>query len=111
MEFILEWVVISNWDKSLSEKLKDYVNSEFELIIGSEELGVSKPNPRIFEEAIRLSECQAKDLVYIGDSIKLDMKPALEMGIRAILVDRDNVYPNYQGERINSMRELDTLLK
>ena len=40
----------------------------FAHIVLSEEVGCQKPNPRIFEEALRMNGLQAEDVVMIGDS-------------------------------------------
>lgn len=102
--------VISNWDGTLRDKLKEFFTIDFKVVIGSKEFGLSKPNPKIFEEAIKQSGKPAQELVYIGDSIKLDMVESLNQGFRSILIDRDNVYPYYNGERVQSLHELKNLL-
>ncbi len=99
--------IISNWDKSLEKKLKEQFDLNFKYIIGSGSLGFCKPDIRIFEYAKKVSGCAYSQMFFVGDSIKLDILPAEELGIKAILIDRDNVYPNYTGERIISFSELE----
>jgi hypothetical protein len=36
----------------------------------------------------------------------LDIFPALDMGINAILIDRNNDYPFYRGKKMHSLGEL-----
>jgi len=98
--------IISNWDHSLEDKLKESLDMEFDVVIGSQDFGASKPDKSIFQEAIKRSQCAPEDIMYVGDSIKLDIQTALEQGFRAILIDRDDVYPHYPGERIRSLNEL-----
>ena len=48
--------------------------------------------------------------MFIGDSIKLDMQEALNQGLRAVMIDRDDAYPYYPGERIRNLTELQSKL-
>ena len=103
--------IISNWDSSLGEKLKEHVGARFDIVIGSQDFGASKPDPAIYREAIKRSQSAPEKILYIGDSIKLDMNVALEQGMRAVLIDRDDVYPYYPGERIRSLNELQQIIQ
>jgi putative hydrolase of the HAD superfamily len=59
-----------------------------DFIIISGEFGVWKPDPAIFAEALRLGEAEAKEAVFIGDSVEHDMAGARSAGIRSIWVNR-----------------------
>jgi FMN phosphatase YigB (HAD superfamily) len=52
----------------------------------SEEVGCQKPNPRIFEEALRMNGLQAEDVVMIGDSWNSDIQGAINAGIDQIWI-------------------------
>ncbi len=58
----------------------------FAHIVLSEEVGCQKPNPRIFEEALRMNGLQAEDVVMIGDSWNSDIQGAINAGIDQIWV-------------------------
>ena len=58
----------------------------FSHIVLSEEVGCQKPNPRIFEEALRMNSLQAEDVVMIGDSWNSDIQGAINAGIDQIWV-------------------------
>lgn len=58
----------------------------FSHIVLSEEVGCQKPNPRIFEEALRMNGLQAEDVVMIGDSWNSDIQGAINAGIDQIWV-------------------------
>ncbi|WP_436517198.1 HAD family hydrolase [Ekhidna sp. To15] len=102
--------IASNWDKSLQEKLKHYFSYDFKWILISEELGVKKPQPEFFSQMIDTSGYQASEIMFVGDSMHLDIVPAKEMGIEAVLLDRNNFYSTYEGKKIKSMNELTSLL-
>ena len=58
----------------------------FSHIVLSEEVGCQKPNPRIFEEALRMNSLQAEDVVMIGDSWNSDIQGAINAGIDQIWI-------------------------
>ena len=55
---------------------------DFAIISG--ELGVEKPEPAIFREALRLGEAEAGEALYVGDSPHLDVAGARSVGIRTV---------------------------
>jgi FMN phosphatase YigB (HAD superfamily) len=46
----------------------------------------------------------------IGDNIDDDIAGALACGVRAVLVDRNDRHPDYDGERVHGLAELPQLL-
>ena len=58
----------------------------FAHIVLSEEVGCQKPNPRIFEEALRLNGISAEDALMIGDSWNSDIQGAINAGIDQIWI-------------------------
>ena len=58
----------------------------FAHIVLSEEVGCQKPNPRIFEEALRLNGISAEDVVMIGDSWNSDIQGAINTDIDQIWI-------------------------
>lgn len=87
----------SNWDRSLPDQLKQHLNIEFEWILGSEELGVKKPDPAFFQRICEASQLAPEEIIFVGDSIRLDIAPALEAGMKGILLDRKGLYMPYRG--------------
>ena len=53
----------------------------FSHIVLSEEVGGQKPNPRIFEEALRMNGLPAEDVLMVGDSWYSDIQGAINAGI------------------------------
>jgi HAD superfamily hydrolase (TIGR01493 family) len=102
--------VLSNWDSSLGDKLASIEGVRFEWMLGSAEVGVRKPDPRFFAKAVTATGVAASDIVYVGDSIRLDIEPALRAGMQAILVDRDNLFVNGNVPRIDSLDQLTAYL-
>ena len=58
----------------------------FAHIVLSEEVGCQKPNPRIYEEALRMNGIAAEEAVMIGDSWNSDIQGAINAGIDQIWI-------------------------
>jgi putative hydrolase of the HAD superfamily len=81
--------VVSNWDILLAEVLEELGWMRyFDGIVASAVLGVEKPDPRIFEEALRVSGVRRDRVVHIGNDPVSDIRGAAEAGIDAVFVDR-----------------------
>jgi FMN phosphatase YigB (HAD superfamily) len=59
-----------------------------DVISSSASLGVRKPDPRFFDEIVRLAECAPAEVVYVGDRVDNDVLPALAAGLVAVHVRR-----------------------
>ena len=46
----------------------------------------------------------------VGDNLADDIEGAIASGLRAVLVDRSDRYPEYAGERVRGLAELPPLL-
>jgi len=56
----------------------------FDFMVTSEEVGVEKPNSKIFSECFRRSSCRIEDVLMVGDSVKNDLEPIAAMGGQVI---------------------------
>ena len=69
----------------------------FAHIVLSEEVGCQKPNPRIYEEALRMNGVSAEEAVMIGDSWNSDIQGAINAGIDQIWIRKSqDPLPNGQ---------------
>jgi len=59
-----------------------------EHVIASGEIGVAKPDPRIFEVACAAYRVAASDAVYVGDRLHTDAIGAAHAGLRGVWLDR-----------------------
>ena len=99
--------VVSNWDSRLHTILKSTgLAGYFDFILASAEVGSAKPDKKIFLEAIRRSNVNAKEVCHIGDDIRADIQGANSVEIEAILIDR-NKKPKKDGLiTVSSFQEL-----
>ena len=73
--------VITNGNASV-----DYIGIGhfFDFSLSSENAGVSKPHEDIFHQAIRLSNYQVENMLYVGDDPKCDVLGPQKIGMKAI---------------------------
>ena len=55
--------------------------------VSSAEVGVSKPNPEIFEAALNKAGVEAKSCIHVGDDYEDDIVGANNAGIASIWLD------------------------
>jgi putative hydrolase of the HAD superfamily len=86
----LRLVVASNWDVSLPEVLgRVGLLDHLDGVVTSAEVGASKPDPRVFVEALRRAGVAPDEAVHVGDDQRADVEGARAAGVRALLLSRD----------------------
>lgn len=81
--------VISNWDPSAREILRDCgILDKFEAVVISSEVGVSKPDARIFRIGLEGVGLDASRCLYVGDNYYDDSVGAGSVGMPAVVVNR-----------------------
>ena len=88
--------IISNFNNTLRSKLDASFDISFRNIIVSEEIGISKPDIEFYKRALEIIDVDPKKILYIGDSVKLDLYPATLCGIDTLVIDRDDFYPSLE---------------
>jgi putative hydrolase of the HAD superfamily len=102
--------IISNWDETLAAKLSLFFPVSFCNVVSSTELNIAKPDPALYRHVLDSLDCRPEEVVYVGDSIKLDIIPASSVGMTAVLIDRDDLYPGFSGRRIMTLHQLTAFL-
>lgn len=83
--------VISNFDGGLDEILKNMKLPEFDFVLSSYKCGAVKPNPLIFQTALKMAgNVKAHHSLHIGDNFELDYLGAKNAGWSAVLVNPTN---------------------
>ena len=81
--------MITNWDTSARRLLEELgLSGYFEQVVVSCEEGSEKPDPRIFQAALRRAGVAAGDCLYVGDNYYADAVGARGVGMRALIVNR-----------------------
>jgi FMN phosphatase YigB (HAD superfamily) len=82
-----ELSVISNFTGNLELIMQEFrLRDFFGSVTESFYVGASKPDPRIFREALRKHTQAPDECMYVGDNPVNDIAPAKEMGMRAALI-------------------------
>jgi putative hydrolase of the HAD superfamily len=82
-------------------------NVEMRIVIDSHVVGVSKPDPRIFDHALpHFAGCARHEIAYVGDSVTMDVGAARAAGLQPILIDPYDDHPDADFERITSLLDL-----
>lgn len=78
----------------------------FETYTFSYGIGICKPRLEIFQTALSKMCVDSSDCLMIGDNYKVDLEPALELGMKAILYDRMSSQNDKEVMKVTSIREL-----
>ena len=104
--------VVSNRDKPFQENLDTHGLSEFfKFSMAGGEVDSYKPDPQIFEHALRRGKVTAHETIYIGDNYYADVIGARRAGLRPVLYDPDGIFPEADCPTIKSFDELKSILK
>ena len=88
--------------KLASSRLEPY----FEHVVTSENVGVKKPDPRIFQYALEKAEARPTESIMIGDNYEADIQGALNVGMRAIMCEFNGELPREDVTTVKTLLEL-----
>jgi HAD superfamily hydrolase (TIGR01549 family) len=71
--------------------------------------GKTKPHEAIFRRMLELLDVAAAEAVMVGDTLEDDIEGAHQIGMGAVLVDREHRYPESEG-RLDDLRSLPAAL-
>jgi len=81
-------------------------------IVDSHNVGVAKPDPRIFDFALpHFDGIDRSRIAYVGDSLVMDVGGSRAAGLRPMLLDPFDDASHHDVERISSLNQLLTLIK
>jgi len=107
--------VVSNFYGNVAVLCKEAGFSDImELILDSAMIGIEKPDPRIFQLAIRKLNLSPVDIAFVGDSFERDMVPTRGLDMKTIWLKGSNPrIPSNAGpvdSVISSLAELEALI-
>lgn len=104
--------VISNRDKPFQELLQEHgIGEFFAFSLAGGEVNAFKPDPGVFEHALRRVNLSAHEAIYVGDNYYADVIGARRAGLRPVLYDPLGVFPDSDCATIKSFDELNSILK
>ena len=87
--------LVSNGIRDLNEFVAHHM-LDVDVAIGSRAHGRVKPHPTIFQAALEHLGAAPDESVMVGDSLAEDVEGARALGMRAILIDRDDRHPDVE---------------
>jgi putative hydrolase of the HAD superfamily len=83
--------MVSNIDDDQLEHMLELaqLKPHFDSILSSEAAQSCKPDPSIFQEALRRAECSPQEAMFVGDSLQQDIAGANRVGLRSVLIWSD----------------------
>jgi putative hydrolase of the HAD superfamily len=82
---------------------------QVDAVLTSRAHGKTKPHEAIFRRMLELLGVGAEEAVMVGDSVEDDIDGARAVGMRAVLLDRDDRYPE-EPDRLTDLRGLTAAL-
>ena len=97
-------IITNGFDEAQQKKMdSSKISPFFTTITNSEMAGVKKPNPIIFEHALKIGNAKPQESIMIGDNFVADIQGALDVGMDAILFN----YHNHNAEvHIKQVKDL-----
>ena len=103
--------VVSNRETVFNEELTQMgLSHYFHFTLAAGEVNSHKPDPRIFEEALRRAGTSAAETMYVGDNYFADVVGSLRAGLRPVLYDPNGLFPEAGCAVIQSFDQLPGLL-
>lgn len=107
----LKLAVVSNSEGTLEKMLEEIdLRSPFEVVLDSSVVGVTKPDPRMFQLALERLNVSPAEALMVGDSPSADVDGAHAVGIRAALIDPYDFYPWSRAPRFSDVAALTEVL-
>ena len=106
--------IVSNADGLIGQRLREQEilqvgpgpGVEVECVIDSGEVGVMKPDPRIFEIACTAMGIEARNAWYVGDMPGIDVVGARAAGLHPVVMDPYHLHEAADYDRTTSLTEL-----
>lgn len=104
-------IITNGFQEIQDKKLRNSkIDGYFDQVINSEMAGVKKPNPIIFELALKNAGAIAEKSLMIGDSLEADILGAKAAGFHTLHFNGHNEPPHDLSQIIHDLSEIKTLL-
>lgn len=107
--------VVSNASGQIEDALRragicqtgDGIGATMRVVVDSHVVGVAKPDPRIFDFALPdFAEFELSRIVYVGDSVTMDIRSAEAAGLHPVLIDPFDDHAGAEFDRIASVGDI-----
>lgn len=103
----LTLVVVSNANGTLRRHMDRIgLASHVDIVIDSQDEGVEKPDPRLFQIALERAGARPESTIHVGDLYQVDVVGARAAGLRGVLLDETGLHSDADCDRVGSLAEL-----
>lgn len=103
--------VISNRRKPFDEQLESLgIDTYFEYSLAAGTIDTWKPDPKIFQHALLEMGVEPEGALYVGDNYFADIVGAQSAGLKAVLIDPVNLFPEANCMVIERLPDLESIL-
>ena len=99
--------------KTISKVLEEYnVLQYFDSTVYSDEIGLFKPHPKMFEIPLNRFNCKPQKAIHIGDMLETDIKGAQDFKMKTIWLNDTNspkpteILPDYEIKQISEVLQI-----
>src|ERR1700761_7791519 len=82
------WVGIAGNQTARAGGLLRDLDLPADMVATSDDWGVSKPDPGFFRQMLEVTPGSADEILYVGDRLDNDIRPAASLGLRTALIRR-----------------------
>lgn len=82
------------------------LNEHIPYFFTGEGIGAAKPSIEAFQKVVSYLSCDVSEVMMVGDSLEDDYYGAMNAGISAVLLDRNNQHRHISFNRIQSLLEI-----
>jgi putative hydrolase of the HAD superfamily len=110
-------IISHGWTVKQAEKIVRLKITEFldpRAIFISDQIGISKPNPKLYRKACEALGVDPREAMYVGDNPKNDLEPAKVLGMVSVWMRRSGRHqletgaapPDYQIRNFHELRDV-----
>ncbi|HSM69958.1 MAG TPA: HAD family hydrolase [Anaerolineales bacterium] len=104
--------VISNRERPFLDEMDSHdLTPYFEFSLAAGEVDSYKPDPGVFEHALKRAGLSAQEVAYVGDNYFADIVGARRAGLMPVLYDPNGIFPEADCVTIKSFDELISAVK
>ncbi|MFX1315880.1 MAG: TIGR02253 family HAD-type hydrolase [Promethearchaeota archaeon] len=97
---ISDGIPIKQYEKILRLKIDKLID----LVVISDEIGIKKPNPKLFDYCLKKFGLKGSETIYIGDRIDKDIIPARLNNICSVYIHRGGKYDTFELDKNDSTK-------
>lgn len=104
--------VLSNRNEPFQEMLDTHrIGEFFEFSLAGGEVDSFKPDPGLFEHALKRAVLTAQEAIYVGDNYFADVVGSRRAGLTPVLYDPLGIFPEADCTTIKTFDELNSVIK